>query len=168
MMTNEEIGSLIKTPKRPVGAIPAELRLEGQYRRGEIDLQAQDGHNFRMFVRAHLDYVEIFSIGLVYLPIEDTPPIVLLRCNGAHGLHETQGNSPPHHRSPHIHIATENMIISGRRPESYVELTDRYNSLPEAFAHFIYRCSIIGADRAFDILPTGTGQMGLFDDTDQD
>lgn len=167
-MTNEEIGSLIETPKRTVGTLPTDLRLEGQYRRGEIDLQGEDGHNFRMFVRAHLDYVENFSIGLVYFPSEDIPPMVLLRCNGAHGLHETLVNSPPHHRSPHIHIATEEMILSGRRPESYVELTDRYNSLPEAFAHFVSRCSIIGADTAFGILPTGARQMGLFDDTDQD
>lgn len=81
-----------------------------------------------------------YSCGIVYLPPEGSP-LTLARYNG------------PSHRhgdikyKAHIHMATEDAIADGRRPESLAIETTRYRSIGEAFMCLAQDYKLSGFDQ---------------------
>ncbi|MGC9218500.1 MAG: DUF6978 family protein [Athalassotoga sp.] len=134
------INELIKIQKKILDPPKKEMILERAYYRNEFKIESQDGkYQFNVFLRQNADFIENFSIGLVYLPFDDDS-ITLCRFNGPHGGREDSLT----HWVSHIHIAKKENIEKGLKPEKYAEKTDLYSTFPEAIVAFMRYCNIIG------------------------
>ena len=107
-MTDQDIYRLIHLPKTILSKTPfTGYREENGYKRCDLDLQAVDGSAmFRVFIRQNTNFIENFSIGLLYHTGDRMlRTIALVRYNGPHG--ETSRNPDGHFGNPHIHRITE-------------------------------------------------------------
>ena len=100
------------------------------------------------------EFVENFSIGLMYLPGEEPGSFQLLRCNGQHGGERVH----PHHAVFHIHRGVAEDINAGILEPRIIEQSSSYASYREALAHF---CAIIKLERPDDYFP-GLSQAQMF------
>ena len=96
--------------------------------------------NFKIFIRQNQNFIENFSIGLVYLSFPKA--LHLTRYNGPHDSIRVEDNKKEregdHHPFPHIHLITEEDINSGSsnpKPKN-VEKTKKYNTLEEGLLTF--------------------------------
>jgi len=138
MLTNLEIAALIECRKIIVGKPKKDMVAERSYYRNDMKLQSADKqHNFAVFMRLNIAYPENFSIGLDYTLPESSDRIILLRCNGDHGVHVNKVIDSEYITGQHIHKATQEALSAGLYPESYAQKTSEYYSYPEALAHFI-------------------------------
>ena len=85
---------------------------------------------FSVYQRQNLTDDSDFSCGIAYLPLGG-PALTLARYNGSSHAHGEIAYRP------HIHRATEEAIVAGRKPESEAEETDRYWTLEGALACLI-------------------------------
>ena len=98
--TDEELESLIRCRKEVVDPPRREMRVDGKMKRNDMTLKSADGaHSFRVFMRQSEEFLENFSIGLVYQPGEEPGSFQLIRCNGQHGGERVH----PHHAVFHVH-----------------------------------------------------------------
>ena len=143
------------------------MAIEGRHRRNDFDLISTDGtHSFLVFLRQSTEFPENFSIGLDYTSSPDGNRICLLRCNGPHGEALRLPRTPEHHFRCHIHLATEEAMISGQRAESFAVISEEFSTFEEAFVYFAGRCNIMEAERLFSFVkPEQDRQLGLFGDS---
>ena len=96
--TQNEIDELISCNKKVAEAPKQKLRLVGAYWRNDMKL-VSDGKPgvFAVFFRKSEEFKENFSIGISYDRKDGSGEIVLLRCNGQHGVFG--GSFDPQH--PH-------------------------------------------------------------------
>ncbi len=167
-LTDDQIRHLIacrkiisKPPKRRLAA-------QGRHQRNDFELVSEEGaHKFSAFMRQSMEFPENFSIGLVYVSSEDGSRTCLLRCNGPHGEVHSLPSTPDHHFRYHIHIATEDALQQGLRPESSVSATNDYSTFEEACVYFIRTCGILEPEKYFAYFqPEIDRQLGLFEDKD--
>ena len=136
--TQKDIDALISCAKNISDPPKRDLRLVGAHLRKDMKLVGVnvDGE-FSVFFRRSEDFPENFSIGLIYDPKDGSGEIVLVRCNGQHGVFG--GTFDPNH--PHwgydIHWAAETTIAAGLRPEHHTGSTTAYASFEEAVQHFV-------------------------------
>ncbi|MDR3764237.1 MAG: hypothetical protein P4M01_09105 [Acidobacteriota bacterium] len=99
--------------------------------------QAEHPGAFSMFLRQNEDFPENFSIGLKYHPNDGRSEIILLRCNGKHGMFNKTGVPDHPHFDFHVHRATEVALAAGLRAESRAEKCEEFASLEEALQYFV-------------------------------
>ena len=74
-LTEQNIADLIACPKEVVD--PPRREMEGRMKRNEMTLRSADKKpEFRVFLRQAEEFLENFSIGLVYLPHEEPGELV--------------------------------------------------------------------------------------------
>lgn len=84
MLSDEIINRLITEEKIITEPPKRDFKVENQHLRNEFHLTSSDGQRqFSVFMRKHIEFIENFSIGLVYHSEEGA--INLFRCNGNHG-----------------------------------------------------------------------------------
>ena len=95
--------------------------------------------------------MENFSIGLIYQFSGFKNDLNLVRYNGPHD------SKTPHHLHPHIHQMTEEDIQSGSlNPKpTYLEITNKYNSLEEGLVVFFKDIKVINWREYFPELEQG-------------
>jgi len=153
--TDDELASLIACPKEVVDPPRREMRLDGKMKRNDITLKSTDGkHLFRAFMRQSDEFVENFTVGLMYLPGEEPGSFQLVRFNGQHGGERIH----PHHAVFHIHRSKADDINAGIMEPRQIEQTTAYASFREALVHF---CATIELARPDDYFP-GLSQTLLF------
>jgi hypothetical protein len=87
-------------------------------------------HRFTVFIREHISLVEIFSVGLVYLP-DDATSIILARYNGDHGEHLNKLTGEVI-TGFYIHTISVEAMASGLRGENTASQTTKYASASQA------------------------------------
>lgn len=137
------------------------MREEFGSRRNDFRAQGEHGEDFRVFMRQSIDFAENFSIGLDYVPRDGSGRLCLIRCNGPHGPRSVGPLETIPHFAFHIHLAKEENIIQGSRPERGGEITKEFASYDDALRYFLRRCNVEGWDKHFPNLVNGS----LFDGT---
>lgn len=144
MYTDSFINTLIRCEKQITVAPRKEYKVDRGHLKKNFTMQSTDGkYTFNVFIRASTHFIENFSIGLNYKPLQERGSICLLRCNGAHG----ESIAFPHHSDFHIHKASAEKINNGLRAESNIEITSEYASLEEAIQFFCRTVNINKTDR---------------------
>jgi len=153
--TDDELSNLVACPKQVDDPPRREMRVEGKMKRNDMTLKSLDGkHSFRVFMRQSDDFIENFSIGLMYVPGEEPGSFQLFRCNGQHGGERVH----PHHAVFHIHRGMAEDINAGILEPRFIEQSSSYASYREALAHF---CAIVKLERPDDYFP-GLSQVLMF------
>lgn len=153
-----EIDNLINCEKVIIQPPKKHFAEEDGHRSKNMQLESTDGeHRFHVFIRQNTTFIEDFSIGLRYLPLDGSGSFNLLRCNGPHrranDFNSIDTNTIEGHRfNYHIHFAREENMISGRKAESGGDNTEEYSTFDDALAYFIRKCNIIGAEEHFDFM----------------
>ena len=146
MLSDSEIKELIIMPKKIIKKSPHKIleKKSSTERECNLDLQSLDpqGNFFSVFIRQNINFTELFSIGLCYLPEDKIlGRIQLIRYNGAHdnGAHyDKNRDKDGHYGNPHIHwITTEEMKSAVINPQpKHRKITDKYTKFDEALAVF--------------------------------
>lgn len=167
-LSDDQIRSLIECNKRISRGFRPPIPVIGRYRRADLDLAAVDSpETFFAFFRQSTEFPENFSVGLDWTSPSDSGRICLIRCNGPHGELRELPTTPPHHFKPHIHLASQDALESGLRPESAVSFATEFSTFEEAVVYFVRTCSIIGAEQYFGFLSAEIErQLRLFEGDD--
>jgi len=148
MMAIEEITSgklqeLRAIPKR-VKNPQARRRAEEKHERVDYEVTAEQGKSkFRIYMRRHLTDAEDFSCGIRWLmPSGET--LTLARYNGPSHIHDDI------EYECHIHLATEEAIAQGQKPERHAEQSDQYRTLDGALHCLLTDFKVSGLNRRAD------------------
>ena len=177
-MTNKEIKELVECSKKIEEKNPREgYKANGAYKRCDLTLSSaenmpdktkdsvsqkiedskkSDDSNileFHVFIRQNQNYMENFSIGLIYKFSGFKNGLNFVRYNGPHD----SDSKIPHHLYPHIHQMTEEDIQSGSlNPKpTKVKKTNKYNSLEEGLVVFFKDIKVINWREYFPELEQG-------------
>jgi hypothetical protein len=132
----EELKATPKFVKNP----QAKQRTEEKHERVDYEVTAEHGKlKFRIYKRQNLTDKEDFSCGIRWLmPSGET--LTLARYNGSshsHGDIEYEN---------HIHVATEEAIAQGQKPERCAKETKRYRTLGGALNCLLIDFKVSGLD----------------------
>jgi hypothetical protein len=106
-------------------------------------------------MRQSEDFVENFSIGMIYQPGEEPGSFDLIRCNGQHGGERAHS----HHALFHVHRARADDINAGILEARDIQQAENYASFREALAFF---CRLIDMPTPDAYFP-GITQIRLFE-----
>jgi len=154
MITQTFIDDLICYQKQILKSDKKQMWLENRHYRNNFALESCDKKfSFRVFLRRSDDFIEDFSVGLVWLNasqyISITKPIILLRCQGPHDGKEEIGTNT--HYSFHTHEITVEDIASRRYTKpSKRSSTTAFSSFQSALWYFVSRCGIIDVSKFDD------------------
>ena len=156
IFSDQDIQRLIKE-KKP---LPKDYRVKIQVRpkRGhkerELDIEGEDGNDFRLILRQSTINPLDFSIILIYRPPQSNILFRLRRYNGRSHEHTNtiEGNT---FYDYHIHQATERYQQIGAKEDTYAEPTNRFSDFHQAISCIINDCG-------FEI-PSGI-QRSLFEE----
>ncbi|MGI9229819.1 MAG: DUF6978 family protein [Gammaproteobacteria bacterium] len=122
-LTNNDIKNLIEMPKLIENPSAQWKTFRGSQQRNYT--ARGNGYLFRLFERQNKKDTDNFSCGLgVVKP--DSQLLILLRYNGCSHTH---GDIK---YACHIHKATEQAIVDGKKAESFATPTDEYRTLKDA------------------------------------
>lgn len=102
-----------------------------------------DDARFSIYQRQNLTDEQDFSCEIAYLP-PGGPLLTLARYNGPSHVHGTIA-----YRS-HIHQTSENALLTGKKPESEAEETNRFTTLEGALACLIQDFNLSGLTPGLD------------------
>lgn len=144
-MKNEKIQELISCPKVIIEKPKRSFKIKGMHKENDCVLQGINTEiKFIVRMRKHTEFIENYSIMLDYYEPELEKNIKLVRFNGPHSsTHKNTviNNETWSHKS-HIHIATQEAIEAGQRPENYAEITEEYQIFEEALLLFWKKINI--------------------------
>lgn len=156
---------LITVDKRILRSERKRMWRENRHFRNNFELISMDDTlRFRVFLRYSEEFVEDFSIGLIWLnaiKVLSVPKsVVLLRCQGPH-----DGSSPlgsDLHHSYHTHEITENDLVEQRYTKPSNKGVNReFSSFQTAALYFVRRCRIVNAFEYHDFAISN--QLSLVD-----
>ena len=102
MLTDEQIRYLVNCSKTILRKEPARgYREDNRHLRCDLELVSTEGNStaFKVFIRQSTEFIENFSIGLLYSSNDPTlGTITLVRYNGPHG--ETSRDPDGHYAKP--------------------------------------------------------------------
>lgn len=149
MLTDELINKLITEEKIITEPPKREFKEENQHLRNDFQLTSSDGlRKYSVFIRKHIQFLENFSIGLVFHSDEGTS-YNLFRCNGNHGEVVVDILNPIPHFGYHTHIITADLLENNINDPKHSELTKEYASYEQAINYFCRYVNIINAERYF-------------------
>lgn len=152
-LTDTEIAALLVEPK----VLPGDYRgrLQAKPKRGHkeraLDLDGQDGSEFRLIIRqADLNALD-FSVILAFRPTGTNQLFRLRRYNGKSHEH-TNAIEGTTFYDFHIHTATERYQDRGMREDTYAEPSGRYADFDGALACMLEDC-------AFELPPSDQAML---------
>ena len=151
LLSNDDLDALRSTSKRVTNPGARWTEKPGRHRQRNYHAESEDGGRYRIYLRQNLDDPRDFSCGLALLH-RGGKPLSLIRYNGS---------SHPHgdiRYRCHVHRATAEALVVGRKIDSHAEETDRYNTLEGALACLIDDCGVQGLSARHD-------EGDLFDDS---
>jgi len=154
ILSDQDIERLVKEKKW----LPADYqgKIQARPKRGhkerELDINGEEGNEYRLILRQSLFNPLAFSIILVYRPPQSNILFRLRRYNGKSHEHTNQIEGEIFY-DYHIHQATERYQKIGAREDTYAEPTSRFSDFNQAISCIIENCG-------FEI-PPGT-QQSLF------
>ena len=131
--TDGQLEALRKMPKRvinPRAQWTEKPTGKPAHRQRNFKLEARavgEVLRFQIYERQSLTEIRSFSCGIIFLPT-NAPSLTLARYNGGSHRH---GDI---RFCPHIHLASNEAIAAGRKPDSDATRTDRFDSLVRARA----------------------------------
>lgn len=148
MFSDEIINRLITEEKIITEPPKRDSKVENQHLRNEFHLTSSDGQRqFSVFMRKHIEFMENFSIGLIYHSEEGA--INLFRCNGNHGEVVVDILNPIPHFGYHTHKITAELLENNIKEPKKVEPTKEYASFEQALAYFCKHINIKDVDKYF-------------------
>ncbi len=159
MLTDQHIQDLVSCSKTITKKEPASgYREDGRHLRCDLELVSTEDSSttFKVFIRRNTEFIENFSIGLLYSPDEPTlATITLVRYNGPHG--ETGRDPDGHYAKPHIHRITVSELESGsvRPQERHREITERYGTFEQGSSIFFNDTHVVNFEDYFPNLLQG-------------
>lgn len=166
-ITEDLINHLIICEKIPIKAERRKMILENRHYKNNIDLISTTGnYKFRMFMRQSDEFIEDFSIGLIWTNANEVvnimKPMILLRCQGPHDGKQPL-DSDVHH-SYHTHTLTVDDFDNKRylKPSNR-ETTTQFQSFNQALLYFKDKCGIMNLDKYIE-LPEQRNQYSLLDE----
>ncbi len=156
IFSDQDIQRLIKE-KKPLPKdykVKIQVRPKRGHKERELDIEGEDGNDFRLILRQSTINPLDFSIILIYRPPQSNILFRLRRYNGRSHEHTNtiEGNT---FYDYHIHQATERYQQKGAKEDTYAEPTNRFSDFHQAFSCIINDCG-------FEI-PSGT-QRSLFEE----
>lgn len=135
MLTDAEIHELIKVEKRIVGSISPTPKLVNRHFKNKMELESIDGRlKFTVFTRQLVEFMEDFSIGLMYN--HEGTKLILLRCNGKHAHLSLRENEPDSHAYTHVHLITQAQLERSVLDPRAIWESEKYTSFEEAIEYF--------------------------------
>ena len=165
-VTERLLNDLITCKKNAVRADRKGLLVSNRHKKNTVYLTSQDGnYEFKMFMRQSEEFIEDFSIGLIwtnpttYIDISKNS-VILLRCQGPHDGKAPLGTDL--HHDYHIHRITLDDFKAKRyqKPSGRTSTSD-FSSFEQAIFYFISACNIQNIDSVVN-LPEGVSQTSLF------
>ena len=152
LISDRELDAMRVAPKRVTNPQARWHEKPGGHRQKNFNLVAEHGdtERFRLYLRQNLDDEQDFSCSLALIR-PGRRPVSLVRYNGSSHRH---GDILFH---CHIHRATEEASLAGKKIDSHAEATDRYRTLNGALACLIDDCRVEGILASHDT-------RDLFDD----
>ena len=145
-MSDGELDAMRSTPKQVVNPQASWRVKPGGHKQRNFDLVAKqdDTQRFRLYLRQNLNDEQDFSCGLALIqPGRGT--LSLVRYNGSSHRH---GDIL---FRCHIHRATEDAHIAGKKIDSHADATERYRTLDGALDCLIEDCSVDGIPSSRDL-----------------
>lgn len=152
LISDGEFDAMRTAPKRVTNPQARGREKPGGHKQRNFNLIAEhdDAKRFRLYLRQNLDDEQDFSCGLALIRLGGRS-VSLVRYNGSSHRH---GDILFH---CHIHRATEEASLAGKKIDSHAEATDRYRTLNGALACLIDDCCVDGISASHDT-------RDLFDD----
>lgn len=143
VLTDEKIASLLRLSKT-VRNPSARKKVKGLHEQINYNVDSDDGEtHFELFVRQNLKIQDDFSCGLLWLlPSGET--VTLVRYNGSGHRHRNPIENQSFEYQCHVHRASERYVTTNKKPETFAEPTDRYQTLNGALDCLLCDCNISG------------------------
>lgn len=141
IFSDEDIQRLIKE-KKPLPKdykVKIQVRPKRGHKERELDIEGEDGNDFRLILRQSTINPLDFSIILIYRPPQSNILFRLRRYNGRSHEHTNtiEGNT---FYDYHIHQATERYQQIGAKEDTYAEPTNRFSDFHQAISCIINDC----------------------------
>ena len=151
LFTNDELDKLRSVAKKVTDPKARWSEKRGGIRQRNHTAVSEDGdHRYRLYLRENRNDTSDFSCGLALLQ-KGGKPVSLVRYNGASHRHGSI-----RYRC-HIHRATAEALMAGKKIDSHAEETSRYRTLEGALACLIEDGNVRG-------LTAESDQPELFDE----
>ena len=139
LISDRELDAMRSKPKWVTNPQSRWHEKPGGHQQRNFNLVAEhdDAERFRLYLRQNLDDEQDFSCGLALIQ-KGGRSVSLVRYNGSSHRH---GDIL---FCCHIHRATEEANMAGKKIDSHAEVTDRYKTLDGALACLIDDCCIRG------------------------
>lgn len=137
LLSNEDLDTLRSAPKRVTNPGARWGVKPGRHKQRNHIAESGDGARYRVYLRQNLDDEKDFSCGLALIH-KGGKPLSLVRYNGSSHKH---GDI---RYECHIHRATSEALVAGKRIDGHAEETDRYRTLEGALACLIEDCGLQG------------------------
>lgn len=135
--TDKDIEALIQLRKTIINPNAQWIDNRGSKQKNH-EVQA-DNYHFSLYLRQNTFDIEHFSCGLTFLK-PNGQKMTLLRYNGSNHRHGEINYAC------HIHKATAQAILEGKRPENFAYQTDTYKTLEEALVRLCQDANIGGLE----------------------
>ena len=143
ILSNDELDEFRSTPKQVTDPKSRWTEKPGRHKQRNHIAESVDGTQFRLYLRQNLDDESDFSCGLALIR-KGGKPLSLVRYNGSSHAH-----GDILYRC-HIHRATADALLAGKKIDSHAEESNRYKSLEGALACLIDDCHIEGLKAEHD------------------
>jgi hypothetical protein len=148
-LTDAQIDDLLRMPKRVQNPASRE-REDGKHLRRDFRVVSEDGrHEFVLFTRQSTIIRNGFSAGLRWRS-KTGEEVILLRCNGSDHAHVNALERDRFEAKFHVHRASEQYILAGKRSEGRAEPTDAFRTLGGALHEVMRLANISGLSSKAD------------------
>ena len=143
VLSNDDLDGLRLAPKRVTNPGARWRDKHSSHKQRNYRAESEDGTRYRVYLRQNLDDERDFSCGLALVQ-KRGKQLSLIRYNGSSHRHGSISYSC------HIHRATAEAFIAGKKIDSHAEETARYKTLEGALACLINDCGIHGLGAEHD------------------
>ena len=142
ILSDKDIEGLIKEKKPLPDDYKTKIMVRPKrgHKERELDVNGEDGNEFRLILRQSLFNPLDFSIILVYRPPQSNTLFRLRRYNGKSHEHTNPIEGETFY-DYHIHQATERYQQIGAREDTYAEPTYRFSDFQQAVSCMINDCT---------------------------
>ncbi len=142
ILSDKDIEGLIKEKKPLPDDYKTKIMVRPKrgHKERELDVNGEDGNEFRLILRQSLFNPLDFSIILVYRPPQSNTLFRLRRYNGKSHEHTNPIEGETFY-DYHIHQATERYQQIGAREDTYAEPTYRFSDFQQAISCMINDCA---------------------------
>lgn len=121
------------------------------HERKDFTVKAAAGpEEFSVFIRRNIRFKDNFSVGLKYHPPTGGRELVLIRCNGPHGLFNRTDPNHPHFHF-HVHRIDAELLEAGEDGLGRASRSTEYASCEQAIAFFCRKVGIAGFEDYFPV-----------------